>query len=100
VFRPLQPRPDEQVPVPPAPQQIWPAAPQAAHWLPPVATTQLRPVVQDIWPGQQGCPAPPQAEQVPPPPSTWPPHTKPDWQPPPPQQDWPAPPQFWQVPGA
>jgi hypothetical protein len=54
VFRPLQPKPLEHVPVPPIPQQAWPEAPHAAHWLPPAAITQLRPLVHAICPVQQG----------------------------------------------
>ena len=77
VFRPAQPNPLAQVPLPPLPQQTWPEAPHAAHWSPPAATTQLRPVAQSICPAQQGWPAAPQAAHVPPPPSTWPPHTMP-----------------------
>ena len=70
LFRPLQPSPLEQVPVPLTPQQAWPEAPHAAPSLPPAAITQLRPLVHAICPAQQGWPAPPQAEHVPPPPST------------------------------
>src|SRR4051794_30554356 len=53
VLRPAQPSPLVQVPLPPVPQQTWPEAPHAAHWLPPDITTQLRPVVHAICPGQQ-----------------------------------------------
>jgi hypothetical protein len=52
LLRPAQPSPDEQVPVPLVPQQIWSAAPHAAHWLPPAATTQPSPLVHGDCPGQ------------------------------------------------
>jgi hypothetical protein len=54
-FRAAQPSPALQVPLLPFPQQICPEAPQAAEHLSPVAeTTQVRPVLHSVWPGQHG----------------------------------------------
>jgi hypothetical protein len=62
-----------QVPALLLPQQTWFAPPHAAAHLSPVAdSTQVRPVVHSVAPGQHACPLPPHAEQVPPPPSTSP----------------------------
>jgi hypothetical protein len=58
-FRPEHARvASEQVPLLfPSPQQAWPLAPHAPHWLPPVATMHASGVMQAVMPASAGTPA-------------------------------------------
>jgi hypothetical protein len=102
VLRPAQASPAPvQVPLPPAPQQGWPAAPQVPQVFPVGAGATTQPsvaAVQAILPAQQACPVPPQGLHMPGTPllSLRPVQTRPAVQSPLlplPQQTWPAPPQ-------
>jgi len=105
----VSPSPAVQVPLFPVPQQGWPAAPQAPHWVPVAERMQASAAVQAVGGappsgtatlvGQQSWPAPPQTAHMPgtPMPALRPPQASPAVvQVPPlptPQHGWPRPPQ-------